>query len=161
MGMFVKTMNVEQELKKVESEVISSIIDNTMVINGEILFKGKARIDGTINGNIEGEHLILSETGKVVGNITASSFNCYGSLDGNVSANMLIARKNGSIHGKIEAGNLTVESGASIEGEIKAAVQNQTLETKKIPTVVTFEKSTPKEKLKSIPNRNQQESVSS
>ena len=159
MGMFVKTMNVEQEIKMVESEVISSIIDTTMTINGEICFKGKARIDGTINGNIEGEHLILSETGKVVGNITASSFNCYGSLEGNVSTKMLIARKNSSIHGKIEAGNLTVESGASIEGEIKAAAQNLISDPKKNPTVVTFEKSTSKEKLKSIPNKNQQASV--
>ncbi len=159
MGMFVKVMNIEQEIKKVENEVIASIIDKTMTINGEILFKGKARIDGTINGNIDGEHLILSETGKVAGNITVSSFNCYGSLDGNVSASMLIVRKNGSIHGKIEAGNLTVESGASIEGEIKAAAQDLTLDPKKVPTVVSFEKTASKEKCKSIPNTSQHVSV--
>ena len=87
MGMFGKSMNVEQEMKKVDSEAISSIIDKSMTIKGEIFFKGKARIDGTINGNIDGEHLILSETGKVIGDITVSSFNCYGSLEGNIKAN--------------------------------------------------------------------------
>lgn len=124
MGMFGKSMNVEQEMKKVESEAISTIIDKSMTIKGELAFKGKARIDGTINGNIEGEHLILSETGKVVGDITVSSFNCYGSLEGNVKATMLTARKNCSLHGKFEAKNLTVEPGASIEGEIKAAAKD-------------------------------------
>ena len=132
--MFGKSVNVEQEMKKVESEAISSIIDKSMTLKGEMLFKGKARIDGTIHGNIDGEHLVLSETGQVVGDITAASFNCYGSLEGNVKANMLIARKNCSIKGKLEAGNLTVEPGASIQGEIKAATKDLTSEEKKVPS---------------------------
>jgi cytoskeletal protein CcmA (bactofilin family) len=124
MGMFGKPANMEQEMKKVESEAISSIIDKSMTITGEITFKGKARIDGTINGNIEGEHLILSETGKVNGDISVTSFNCYGILEGNVKANLLTARKNCSIHGKLEATSLTVEPGASIQGEIRAAAKD-------------------------------------
>lgn len=123
MGMFGKPDNVEQEMQKVENEAISSIIDKSMTIRGEISFKGKARIDGEINGNIEGEHLILSETGKVTGDISVSSLNCYGSLEGNVKANILTARKNCSIHGKLIAENLTVEPGAAIEGEIKSAAK--------------------------------------
>lgn len=124
MGMFGKTVNVEQEMKKVESEAISSIIDKSMTIKGEISFKGKARIDGTINGNIEGEHLILSESGKINGDITVISFNCYGALEGNIKASMLTARKSCSINGKLEAGSLTVEPGAAIKGEIQVAVQD-------------------------------------
>lgn len=144
MGMFGKAVNVEQEMKKVESEAISSIIDKSMTITGELLFKGKARIDGTINGNIEGEHLILSETGSVVGDIKVSSFNCYGSLEGNVKATMLTARKNSSIHGKLEAGNLTVEPGASIQGEIKASAKDLTSVDKKIPVPINVEKAVSK-----------------
>lgn len=121
--MFGKAVSTEQEMKKIESEAISSIIDKNMSIKGGIIFKGKARVDGTINGNIEGEHLILSETGKVIGDITVLSFNCYGNLEGNVKANMLTARKNSSINGKLEAASLSVEPGASITGEIKAAAK--------------------------------------
>ena len=121
--MFGKADNTEQELQKVENEAISSIIDKSMTISGEIYFKGKARIDGIINGNIEGEHLILSETGKVKGDITVSSFNCYGTLEGNVKAKILTARKNCSMKGRLTAGSLTVEPGASIDGEIKAATK--------------------------------------
>jgi len=137
MGMFGKPENVEQEMKKVESEAISSIIDKSMTITGEISFKGKARIDGTINGNIDGEHLILSETGKVNGDITVSSFNCYGTLEGNIKAGMLTARKNCSIHGKLEATSLTVEPGASIQGEIKAAAKDTVPPAKQQPATPT------------------------
>ncbi len=132
MGMFGKPESVEQEMQKVEKGAISSIIDKSMTVKGEISFKGKARIDGIINGNIEGEHLILSETGKVTGDVSVSSLNCYGSLDGNVKANILTARKNCSIHGKLIAESLTVEPGAAIEGEIKAATKEaKTEQTKK------------------------------
>ena len=109
-------------MKKVDSEVISSIIDKSMIITGSITFKGKARIDGIVNGNIEGEHLVLSETGRINGDIIVSSFNCYGTIEGNIKTSMLTARKNCSINGKLEAGSLTVESGAAIQGEIKVAV---------------------------------------
>jgi cytoskeletal protein CcmA (bactofilin family) len=131
MGMFGKPESVEQEMQKVENEAISSIIDKSMTVKGEISFKGKARIDGIINGNIEGEHLILSETGKVTGDVSVSSLNCYGSLDGNVKANILTARKNCSIHGKLIAESLTVEPGAAIEGEIKAATKEAKTEQNK------------------------------
>jgi len=139
--MFAKSDNVEQEMQKVDSEAISSIIDKSMTIKGEISFKGKARVDGTITGNIEGEHLILSESGMVIGDIAVSSFNCYGTLEGNVKANMLTARKNSSINGKLEASSLTVEPGAAIQGEIKAAAkdlkQTQTTTGKKTATAAT------------------------
>lgn len=124
MGMFGKTVNVEQEMKKVEGEAISSIIDKSMTIKGEISFKGKARVDGTINGNIEGEHLILSESGRINGDIIVSSFNCYGNIEGNIKANMITARKCCSITGKLEAGSLTVEPGAALKGEIQVAVHD-------------------------------------
>lgn len=107
-----------------DTEAISSLIDKSMTITGTISFAGKARIDGLITGNIEGEHLILSETGKIIGNVKAASFNCHGTLEGDTQANSVIARKSCSIHGKLEAASLTVEPGATIDGEIKAAAKD-------------------------------------
>lgn len=136
MAMFNKGVNPEQEMKKIDSEAISSIVDKSMTIKGEVSFKGKARIDGIITGNIDGEHLILSETGRIVGDIQVSSFNCYGSIEGNITADMLIARKNCAIHGKLEADSLTVEPGASIQGEIKAVARDTAQIEKKAPVPI-------------------------
>jgi cytoskeletal protein CcmA (bactofilin family) len=121
MGLFGKKEAGESGLTKTDSEAISSLIDKSMSITGTISFKGKARIDGTVTGNIEGEHLILSETGKINGNVQSITFNCFGTIKGDILAKNVIARKNCSIHGRLEATSLTVEPGAAIDGEIRAA----------------------------------------
>ena len=138
--MFGKTDNIEQQIQKVDNEAISSIIDKSMTITGEISFKGKARIDGVIIGNIKGEHLILSESGKIEGDITVSSFNCYGTLQGNIKADILTARKDCSIQGKLEAGSLTVEPGAALQGEINASAKS----LKQVTDTSATEKPAPK-----------------
>lgn len=119
--MFGKKSSIEEKLKKVDGEAISSIIDKAMNITGTITFSGKARIDGFIKGDIKGDHLILSQSGKIEGDIDVESFNCFGNLNGNIKTTILIARQGSCIKGKFEAGSLTVEPGARIEGEIRAA----------------------------------------
>ncbi len=119
--MFKKKEDLEKEFEKVEGEAISSIIDESMHITGEISFKGKTRVDGEITGDTKGEHLILSKSGKIEGDLEAHSFICHGHFKGNINTRILTARKDCSITGKITAGSLTVEPGAAIEGEIKAA----------------------------------------
>lgn len=123
MSLFNKKDSFEQENEKAEKEAISSIIDAKMVIKGEVSFEGKARIDGTVEGNIKGEHLILSESGKIIGDIEASSFVCHGILEGNVKANLVTARKSCQIQGRIEGNSLSVEPGAGLSGEIKVATK--------------------------------------
>ncbi len=123
--MFNKKDSLDAELQKAESETISSIIDKSMSVSGELIFKGKTRVDGTINGNISGEHLILSESGKIVGDINVSSFLCHGSITGNIVARLVNARKGCFIHGSLEAVSLSVEPGAAIDGEVRAAAAHE------------------------------------
>lgn len=124
MGIFAKKPDtLDKEIQKAEGEAISSIIDKSMTITGEIAFKGKAMIDGSINGNINGEHLILSKSGKIVGDIHVASFTCHGELQGNIQASIVVARKECAIRGKLEAGSLTVEPGALLDGEIHASTR--------------------------------------
>lgn len=132
--MFSKKASIDKEMQKAESETITAIIDKTMVISGEISFKGKTRIDGTINGNIDGEHLVLSESGTITGDIRVSSFICHGTIDGNISASLVTARKGCSIRGRLEASNLTVEPGARLDGEIKATGSNPSSGSAKNPS---------------------------
>jgi cytoskeletal protein CcmA (bactofilin family) len=122
--MFGKKEDIDKEIQKVEGEAISSIIDKSMIVTGEIHFKGKTRIDGTVNGNVHGEHLLLSKDGRINGDLTVSSFVCQGLLIGNIDAKILTAKKGSNIRGKIIAVNLTVEPGASLDGQIKAAAQD-------------------------------------
>lgn len=119
--MFNKKDELQAQTDKMEKEAISSIIDKNMLLRGEVQFKGKARLDGTVMGNIEGEYLIISETGKVEGDLILDSLICHGTIIGNTRAKIVTAHATSYIQGKLEAVNLSVESGASLDGEIKAA----------------------------------------
>jgi len=134
--MFKTKNNLAKQFQKVENETISSIVDQNMTINGELIFKGKARIDGTVNGNISGEHLILSQSGRVNGDIDVATFVCHGTIEGNVIAEMVTAKKCSSIHGRVAATNLVVEPGAALDGEIKTISESATGEIKARPTTV-------------------------
>ncbi len=117
--MFKTRRSLDKGLSKVESDTISSVVDQNMTIRGELSFTGKARIDGTVNGNITGEHLILSQSGRIIGDVRVMSFVCHGTIEGNVTADTVTARKGSLIHGKVEAANLVVDPGAALDGEVK------------------------------------------
>lgn len=116
---------LEKKIVKNDKDPIESVLAKEMVIKGEISFQGKARFDGTIEGNIKGEYLILSETAKVTGNIEVATLICHGRVDGNITAEIVTAHATSSIHGILKSENLTVESGASLDGEIHASTRKQ------------------------------------
>ncbi len=110
MAIFNKKDDLAQEAVKASKEAISAIISKDMQINGEIHFKGKARIDGTVEGNIRGEYLVLSESGKIIGDMELDSLLCHGHIEGNINAKLVTAQSSAVIIGKLIAANLTVRA---------------------------------------------------
>lgn len=113
--------DLQQEVVKASKEAISSIISKEMTLTGELTFRGKARIDGTIEGNVQGEYLVLSESGMIKGDLELGSLICHGKVQGNIKAKLVTVHSSSAIHGKLEAESLTVEPGAALSGEIAAA----------------------------------------
>ncbi len=110
---------------KTSGDVISSIISNDMKVTGELSFKGKARIDGIVEGNVNGDHLVLSESGKVLGDLNLTTLICHGSVEGNIKAQQVTAHSTSSLRGNLVASSLTVESGAQLNGEVSSSSQPQ------------------------------------
>jgi cytoskeletal protein CcmA (bactofilin family) len=104
----------------VDNEAISSIIDEGMSVAGDVSFKGKARVDGKIEGNVRGEYLILGECGIIIGDLDVEVVICQGRVDGNIKAKKLHAQQAAKISGSLDVVDLTVDSGASLSGDIKA-----------------------------------------
>lgn len=98
---------------------ISSIIGKGLVFTGNLLFSGKMRLDGKVKGNIKGEHLILGESGSITGDVETDTCTCQGRVIGNIKSKDLTVTKGCRIDGNVETINLSVESGASLNGEIK------------------------------------------
>lgn len=102
-----------------ENEPITSIIGKEMTVKGNLIFTGKARIDGKVEGDISGDSLVLSATALVVGNIKTKSLVNQGRVDGDVQADNLMIKEDGYINGKVVANDLFVESGSILNGEVK------------------------------------------
>jgi cytoskeletal protein CcmA (bactofilin family) len=131
MALFNKKKDLQQKDARASQGAISSILSKDMQVTGEVQFKGKTRIDGLIDGNVKGEYLVLSETGKIIGDVEVESLVCHGIIEGNINCKLVTAHSTAAIHGILVAANLTVESGASLNGEIKA-IQNQNKKTNPI-----------------------------
>ena len=121
--MFKIKTNLVKQIRQVNNDTISSVVDQNMSITGELRFSGKIRIDGTVNGNIHGEHLILSRSGRINGDMKVATFVCHGTIEGNVTADLVTARKSSYIHGKVAATDLVVEPGAVLDSEVKTAAE--------------------------------------
>lgn len=98
---------------------ISSLIGQDMTIVGDLSFKSKIQVDGKLQGNLSGACLVLSESGRIVGDIVTDSLICYGQIDGNVTVSKLFLKKTGVINGRVETSDLSVESGGRLNGEIR------------------------------------------
>lgn len=107
-------------LDGLSKEAVTSIVGQEMQMVGDISFRGKLRIDGKAEGNIQGDYLILGDSGIIVGDIMVNTFVCAGRVQGNVSVKTLQVIKSGTINGKVETTDLAVESGAALNGEIKS-----------------------------------------
>lgn len=107
------------------STAISSVIGQDMSIIGDLSFKSKIQLDGNLQGNLNGTFLVLSESGKIVGDVVAETMVCYGRVEGNVKAGKLFLKKTGLINGRVETSDLSVESGGILNGEIKSQEAHQ------------------------------------
>lgn len=127
MSLFNKKEPIQEQpsMGKPANDVITSIISKDMRVKGEVIFQGKARVDGIVEGNIKGEHLVLSESGKVMGDLELSTLICHGAIEGNVKAQQVTAHSNSSLQGNLVAASLTVESGAKLNGEVSSSTQPQ------------------------------------
>lgn len=137
MGLFSKTDSPVPKRVNGSSEAISSVISKDMRIAGELNFTGKARIDGVIEGNIKGEHLILSGSAKVRGDLELISLICHGSVEGNIQAQEVTVHTSANLQGNLAAENLTVEPGAKLSGEISATSQQNTVKPVSAKTAET------------------------
>lgn len=115
-------------------DVISSILAKDLRVTGELSFKGKARIDGIVDGNIKGEHLVLSESGKVHGDLDLVSLICHGTVEGNIKAQQVTTHRTAFIHGSLVATSLTVEPGARLKGEITSSQQQPSAQSTPTPS---------------------------
>ena len=96
-----------------------SRISSDVTIDGDIKGTSTITVDGTVNGNIQSEGVVIAAEGNVKGNVSAKKFVNEGSIDGKVSAEDAELRVGSFNKIALRTKTLSVESSASLSGKIK------------------------------------------
>jgi cytoskeletal protein CcmA (bactofilin family) len=103
-------------------EKLESFIGNNSHFNGDINTKGTLRIDGTMEGNVNADWIILGEKALLKGNIAARGIIVGGKVEGNLKAKEIVEIKpKGTVSGDVMTNKLSIVEGAVFNG--KAAME--------------------------------------
>lgn len=102
-------------------EGFDSIVGQQARFKGELHSKGSINVNGEYEGKLfaDGE-VVVSPSGKVVGEIHGGTVIVSGRVDGNINAKeTLEVTKNGRIHGDLVGGRIIIEEGSYYHGRVK------------------------------------------
>ena len=100
-----------------KEEALTMMIGAESSLRGELQSKGTVRIDGTFDGTIQADWVILGESGLIRGDILSRGTIVGGKLEGSVrcSETVQITPK-GQVHGDIYTPKLSVAEGGIFDG---------------------------------------------
>lgn len=101
-----------------------TILARDLKIEGQIHSAGLIEIEGNIKGVLNGNSVILREEGYFEGTIIAESLSIRGKFEGTIKAKNISISSKARVHGEIEYDSLSVEDGASIDGQFKRLAKN-------------------------------------
>lgn len=110
--------------KKVKSAQIDTLIGKNTVVEGDIHYRGGLHVEGTVKGNLvadtnEKTVLIVSEKGRIEGDVKGPVIILNGSIEGNVhSSSTLEMARHTKVRGNVYYNLLEMEVGAEINGSL-------------------------------------------
>ncbi len=123
--MFTKAKKVEEPLRPVapKEPAPPSLLSTDLRIIGDIDCAGEIQVDGTIEGDINTDVLVVGETALVKGEITAQAVRVLGSIQGQIKADNVSLLKSAHVLGDIIHVSLAIEQGAYLEGHCRRQEQ--------------------------------------
>ena len=94
-----------------------SIIGPDLVITGNLISKGEVQVDGSVQGDIHGSHVIVGPNATISGGIVAEEVVVRGHVIGSVRGKRVMLQASSQIEGDIYHNALSIEQGAMFEGK--------------------------------------------
>lgn len=107
------------------SQDLNAYLGPDLHIQGDLSFKGTVRFEGHLQGKLQGEKVIIGDTGAIEGELEAQEIQCAGKIQGLVRAQTVHLYKTACFKGELQAQSLAVEEGAQIEGQLKVGPQTR------------------------------------
>jgi len=94
-----------------------SVIGRDLTIAGNLICKGEVQVDGIVEGDIEGSHVVVGEGATVTGSISAEEVVVRGHVVGSVHSKRVMLQTTSEVEGDIYHQSLSIEQGAMFEGK--------------------------------------------
>ncbi len=94
-----------------------SVIGRDLTIAGNLICKGEVQVDGIVEGDIEGSHVVVGEGATVTGSISAEEVVVRGHVVGSVHSKRVMLQTTSEVEGDIFHQSLSIEQGAMFEGK--------------------------------------------
>jgi len=114
---------------------VPSIISANLVMTGDLNSEGEIQIDGKVIGDIRTKSLLVGKTANVKGEIIADDVRVHGHVNGQIKARTVTLAKTAHVIGDILHENLSIETGAFLEGLCKRMSDTELADTSKINIV--------------------------
>ena len=98
---------------------VPSIISADTTLKGEVRSTGELHLDGTVEGDVHADRLVIGETAVIKGNVSADTVRVCGKLDGNISGREVVLTATARMTGDILHEVLTLEPGARFAGAVR------------------------------------------
>jgi cytoskeletal protein CcmA (bactofilin family) len=100
------------------TEKMESFIGANSSFKGDIDVKGTLRIDGSMEGNVNADWVVLGEKASLKGDVGARGIVIGGRVEGNLKAKELVEIKSkGQVYGEIFTNKLSIVEGGVFNGK--------------------------------------------
>jgi len=125
-------LKLARRLNRNANGPVRSIISRSTKIRGDITSDSIVHIDGTVDGDVNCEELIIGIRGTVNGAINAKSMQLFGTLNGSAFVDTLLIAKTAKMTGDATHTSIAIEPGAYIDGRCIRKTDQQMPELKVI-----------------------------
>jgi cytoskeletal protein CcmA (bactofilin family) len=94
-----------------------SVIGQDLIIQGNLTSKGEVQIEGEVQGDIYGTHIVIGERARVTGGVIAEECVIRGHLLGTVRGRRVLLQSTSHVEGDIYHQTMAIEQGAFFEGK--------------------------------------------
>lgn len=101
-----------------------SVIGPDLIITGNLVSKGEVQVDGTVEGDIHGSHIIVGQNANITGGIVAEEIVIRGHVSGSVRGKRVMLQASSQVDGDIYHNALSIEQGAMFEGKSRRTVDD-------------------------------------
>lgn len=98
-----------------------SVIGPDLTIMGNMISKGEIQIDGVVQGDLHGTHVVVGEKARITGGIVADDVIVRGHVEGSVRGLRVTLQSSSRVEGDIYHQSLAIEQGAYFEGKSRRA----------------------------------------